>query len=243
MGHSTCRRSGSRSVRVPGVGALFARRMQELGKPADWTYEAVFAALIGGLVGSRLDYIIQNWDKVSGDVLGNVFSGSGLVFFGGLIGGAVGVLRGRAGGLPRLGAARLGRRPNRDRLRDRADRLPAVGRRRLRRALGPAVGDVLPEAPCRRPTRSTRRRSTRRSRWAGHLLLWTCATDWRRGCCSASTWSSPGWSASWSSSSAATTPWWPASRSRSCSASRWWRAGRRWCWPAGTYRGPPWPVA
>jgi phosphatidylglycerol:prolipoprotein diacylglycerol transferase len=73
-------------------GAIFGRRLRELGKPADWTYEAVFAALIGGVVGSRVDFLIQNWDEVSGDVLGNIFSGAGLVFFGGLIGGAVGVL-------------------------------------------------------------------------------------------------------------------------------------------------------
>jgi len=73
-------------------GSLFARRLHELGKPIDWAYEAIFAALIGGLVGSRLDYIIQNWHQVSGDVLGNVFSGSGLVFYGGLIGGALGVI-------------------------------------------------------------------------------------------------------------------------------------------------------
>ena len=73
-------------------GTLFARRLHELGKPIDWAYEGIFAALIGGLVGSRLDYIVQNWDQVSGDVFGNVFSGSGLVFFGGLIGGAIGVL-------------------------------------------------------------------------------------------------------------------------------------------------------
>ena len=73
-------------------GAIFGRRLRELGKPADWTYEAVFAALIGGLVGSRVDFLIQNWDDVSGDLLGNIFSGSGLVFFGGLLGGAVGVL-------------------------------------------------------------------------------------------------------------------------------------------------------
>jgi phosphatidylglycerol---prolipoprotein diacylglyceryl transferase len=73
-------------------GSLFARRLHELGKPVDWAYEGIFAALIGGLVGSRLDYIIQNWDQVSGDVFGNVFSGSGLVFFGGLIGGAIGVV-------------------------------------------------------------------------------------------------------------------------------------------------------
>jgi phosphatidylglycerol---prolipoprotein diacylglyceryl transferase len=73
-------------------GAIFARRLHELGKPPDWTYEATFAALIGGLVGSRVDFLIQNWDDVSGDLLGNIFSGSGLVFFGGLIGGAVGVV-------------------------------------------------------------------------------------------------------------------------------------------------------
>jgi phosphatidylglycerol---prolipoprotein diacylglyceryl transferase len=73
-------------------GALFARRLRELGKPPDWTYEGIFAALVGGVVGSRVDYILQNWDKVSGDVVGNTFSGSGLVFFGGLIGGALGVL-------------------------------------------------------------------------------------------------------------------------------------------------------
>jgi phosphatidylglycerol:prolipoprotein diacylglycerol transferase len=73
-------------------GTLFARRLRELGKPVDWAYEGIFAALIGGLVGSRLDYIIQNWDQVSGDLFGNIFSGSGLVFFGGLIGGAAGVL-------------------------------------------------------------------------------------------------------------------------------------------------------
>jgi phosphatidylglycerol:prolipoprotein diacylglycerol transferase len=72
--------------------SLFWRRLGELGKPQDWTYEAIFAAMAGGIIGSRVDYIIQNWDKVSGDLLGNIFSGSGLVFFGGLIGGAVGVI-------------------------------------------------------------------------------------------------------------------------------------------------------
>ena len=73
-------------------GLIIGRRFKELDKPADWTYEMVFAALIGGLVGSRLDYILQNWDKVSDDVLGNIFSGSGLVWFGGFVGGALGVI-------------------------------------------------------------------------------------------------------------------------------------------------------
>jgi phosphatidylglycerol:prolipoprotein diacylglycerol transferase len=75
-----------------GSGLLVFRRLRELGRPPDWAYEMVLAAMVGGLVGSRLDYLIQNWDKVSEDVLGNIFSGSGLVWFGGLIGGAVGVI-------------------------------------------------------------------------------------------------------------------------------------------------------
>jgi len=74
------------------AGALLARRLRELGRPVDWAYEIIFAGLVGGLVGSRLDYVIQNWDDVSDDLLGNVFSGSGLVWFGGVVGGAAGVL-------------------------------------------------------------------------------------------------------------------------------------------------------
>jgi phosphatidylglycerol:prolipoprotein diacylglycerol transferase len=75
-----------------GAGALLARRFRELGKPVDWAYEMIFAALVGGLVGSRLDYLIQNWDDVSDDLAGSLFSGSGLVWFGGLVGGALGVV-------------------------------------------------------------------------------------------------------------------------------------------------------
>jgi phosphatidylglycerol:prolipoprotein diacylglycerol transferase len=74
------------------VGALIARRFKELGKPVDWAYEISFAALIGGLVGSRLYFIVQNYDDVKGDLLGNLFSGSGLVWYGGLIGGTLAVL-------------------------------------------------------------------------------------------------------------------------------------------------------
>src|SRR3954463_4297470 len=73
-------------------GALVGRRLKELGKPPDWAYEIIFAALVGGLIGSRVDYVLQNWDKVSDDLLGNLFSGSGLVWFGGVVGGAIGVV-------------------------------------------------------------------------------------------------------------------------------------------------------
>jgi phosphatidylglycerol:prolipoprotein diacylglycerol transferase len=66
-------------------------RLKELGKPSDWAYEMILGAIVGGLVGARIDWIIQNWSDVQGDLLGNVFGGTGLVFFGGLVGGALGV--------------------------------------------------------------------------------------------------------------------------------------------------------
>src|SRR3954463_9892802 len=73
------------------AGLILQRPFRVLPLPGDWAYEMVFAALLGGLIGARVDYLIQNWDKVSGDLLGNVFSGSGLVWLGGVVGGAIGV--------------------------------------------------------------------------------------------------------------------------------------------------------
>ena len=74
------------------AGLIVGRRFKELGKPGDWAYEMAFAALVGGLVGARLYFLIENWDDVSQDLIGNLFSGSGLVWYGGAIGGAVAVL-------------------------------------------------------------------------------------------------------------------------------------------------------
>src|SRR3954452_20001020 len=65
------------------AGALVARRFSELGKPPDWAYEVIFSALAGGVIGSRLYYLVENYDTVKDDLLGNLFSGSGLVWYGG----------------------------------------------------------------------------------------------------------------------------------------------------------------
>jgi phosphatidylglycerol---prolipoprotein diacylglyceryl transferase len=74
------------------AGALIGKRLKELGKPVDWAYEMGFSALVGGIVGSRLYFLVQNWGSVKHDLLGNLFSGSGLVWYGGAIGGALAVL-------------------------------------------------------------------------------------------------------------------------------------------------------
>jgi phosphatidylglycerol:prolipoprotein diacylglycerol transferase len=73
-------------------GLLLARRLRELELPVDWAYELVFAALLGGVIGARGYFLIQNYSQVRHNLLGSVFSGSGLVWYGGAIGGAIGVL-------------------------------------------------------------------------------------------------------------------------------------------------------
>jgi phosphatidylglycerol:prolipoprotein diacylglycerol transferase len=73
-------------------GLVIARRLTELSRPVDWSYEIVFAALVGGIVGARGYYIVQNYDQVKGHLIGSIFSGTGLVWYGGAIGGAVGVV-------------------------------------------------------------------------------------------------------------------------------------------------------
>ena len=166
-----------------------------------------FSALAGGIVGSRVYFIVQNYDSVKDDLLGKLFSGSGLVWYGGAIGGALAVLLwARYRGF--LGLALL----------DLC--APAL-------ALGYAIGRCgcqlsgdgdygkawngpwamsYPTAPCP-PTRpSTRPRSTRRWRWGSAPgSSGSCATASGPASSSRSTSSTPGPSASWSSSSAATT--------------------------------------
>ena len=157
------------------AGLCCSRHLQELGKPADWAYEMVFAALVGGLVGARLWWIGENWSDAKDDLLGSpvLRHRPGLVRRG---------ARRRRGGDPwawrrgssRRDVRRRGRAAGRW-LRDRADRLPALRRRRLRHPLGLPWAMAYPDGTVPTPSRSTRRRSTRRSRWASSPGLWRCA--------------------------------------------------------------------
>jgi len=79
------------SLAFVAAGALIWKRLAELGKPVDWSYEMIFSGLAGGLIGARGYFLVQNWDTVGDDLLGNVFSGSGLVWYGGVLGGALAV--------------------------------------------------------------------------------------------------------------------------------------------------------
>jgi phosphatidylglycerol---prolipoprotein diacylglyceryl transferase len=70
-------------------GLLAGRRLRELGRPVDWAYEMVTVALVGGLVGARGYWLVQNHEGLG---FGDVFGGSGLIWYGGLAGGVVAVV-------------------------------------------------------------------------------------------------------------------------------------------------------
>jgi phosphatidylglycerol:prolipoprotein diacylglycerol transferase len=67
-------------------GVIVHRRLGELGLPQDWAYEMLFFAGVGGVAGAKVWYVIEKGDA------GGLFSGTGLVFYGGAIGGALAVM-------------------------------------------------------------------------------------------------------------------------------------------------------
>ncbi|MEI2701462.1 MAG: prolipoprotein diacylglyceryl transferase family protein [Baekduia sp.] len=70
-------------------GLLAAKWLRELGKPVDLAFELVIVALLGGLVGARAYWLVQQGEAPG---LGDVFGGSGLTWYGGLFGGTLAVL-------------------------------------------------------------------------------------------------------------------------------------------------------
>ncbi|MEI7889949.1 MAG: prolipoprotein diacylglyceryl transferase family protein, partial [Actinomycetes bacterium] len=72
-------------------GLLAQRRYLELGWKGEWAWETVISALLGGLVGARAYWLVNNTGSLSNDPVGAIFGGSGLTWFGGLAGGMLAV--------------------------------------------------------------------------------------------------------------------------------------------------------
>ncbi|MFY9487574.1 MAG: prolipoprotein diacylglyceryl transferase family protein [Solirubrobacterales bacterium] len=68
-------------------GWLVALRLRELDSPADWAYEIILAAAVGGVLGAKLWYAFEEGDWSFDQLL----SGSGLTWYGGALGGAAAV--------------------------------------------------------------------------------------------------------------------------------------------------------
>ena len=61
------------------------------GKDPNFSSTLVLWAAIGGLVGARLLFILDNWIAFLDNPIALIFTGAGFVWYGGLIGGVVGV--------------------------------------------------------------------------------------------------------------------------------------------------------
>ena len=59
---------------------LLQKEFQRIGKDVQLASDIVFFAAIGGIVGSKIYYLIENFCRVLDDPIGMIFSGSGLVF-------------------------------------------------------------------------------------------------------------------------------------------------------------------
>ncbi len=68
------------------AGYFLSRGMSHAGYDSAHAWEILIGAAIGGVLGAKVDYVIQNGTD------GGFFSGSGLVWYGGVIGGAIGAL-------------------------------------------------------------------------------------------------------------------------------------------------------
>jgi prolipoprotein diacylglyceryltransferase len=64
----------------------------ELVYPHQLVSEFTVVAAIGGIIGAKLFHQFEYWDEFIKDPIGNLFSGSGLTMYGGLIIGAIAVL-------------------------------------------------------------------------------------------------------------------------------------------------------
>jgi phosphatidylglycerol---prolipoprotein diacylglyceryl transferase len=77
---------------IPGLGIIWPL-LRRLGvRAADsLVFEIIMAAGVGGFVGARIYYLIENWHIVSSDLGSHIVSGIGFTWYGGVIGGTLGV--------------------------------------------------------------------------------------------------------------------------------------------------------
>jgi phosphatidylglycerol---prolipoprotein diacylglyceryl transferase len=76
---------------VPGV-TIVRPLIRRRGVPAEFAYELIIAAGVGGFVCARIYYLIENYASIKADFWHVAFGGAGFVWYGGLIGGFLGVV-------------------------------------------------------------------------------------------------------------------------------------------------------
>ncbi len=71
---------------------VIRRELRRLGRDEALAGNIIIGAMLGGIAGAKVYYLLLNWPQTIADPLGMVFARAGLVWYGGFIGGAIGVL-------------------------------------------------------------------------------------------------------------------------------------------------------
>ena len=75
------------------AGYVLKIELERQGQPSDAAGDLLFWAVIGGIAGARLYYMLLNYDRLAADPLGMIFAREGMVWYGGLLLAAALVLR------------------------------------------------------------------------------------------------------------------------------------------------------
>lgn len=76
------------AVAVVVAAVFLAIDLRQRGYDPSWAIEVAFAAGLGGFIGARIYYLVENW----GDPGLGLFSTTGIVWYGGVAGGFIGVI-------------------------------------------------------------------------------------------------------------------------------------------------------
>ena len=68
-------------------GELLRRELIRRGMDGDLSGTVLTWAIVGGVLGAKVYYIVERWNEVGDNLIGSLFSGSGLVAYGGFAGG------------------------------------------------------------------------------------------------------------------------------------------------------------
>ncbi len=71
---------------------ILKHEIKQLGEDPIFASDLIFWGAIGGIGGSKLFFLVENFSDTIADPIGSIFSGSGLVFHGGLIAGTITVV-------------------------------------------------------------------------------------------------------------------------------------------------------
>lgn len=66
-------------------GLIWQSELKRKGLPGQRVWDLVLLALLGGLMGAKLYWVLWNSDQLAADPMGTIFSGAGLTWYGGFI--------------------------------------------------------------------------------------------------------------------------------------------------------------